>query len=93
MEEGPPAPSISFQELGDKINCGVNMPSVEVMMEGSMSHYVPSEDMALVLYKPVYNTGISSSSFIVSPDLIRGLKSKIVTNHLSSHLYLNLLFP
>jgi len=75
MEEEPPAPSISFQELGDKINCGVNMPSVEVMMEGSMSHYVPSEDMALVLYKPVENTGISSSSFIVSPDLIRGLKN------------------
>jgi len=75
MEEGPPAPSISFQELGDKINCGVNMPSVEVMMEGSMSHYVPSEDMALVLYKPVENTGISSSSFIVSSDLIHGLKN------------------
>ncbi|PUZ74029.1 hypothetical protein GQ55_1G032700 [Panicum hallii var. hallii] len=72
MEEEPPAPSISFQMLGEKINSDVNMPSV---MEGSMSHHVPSEDMALVLYKPVDNPGISSSSFIVSSDLIRGLKN------------------
>lgn len=75
MEEEPPAPSMAFQMLGEKIN-GVNMPSVEVMMEGVTSHHVPSEDMALVLYKPVDNPGISSSSFIVSSDLIRGLKSK-----------------
>ncbi|RCV05517.1 hypothetical protein SEVIR_1G088900v4 [Setaria viridis] len=74
MEEEPPAPSMAFQMLGEKIN-GVNMPSVEVMMEGVTSHHVPSEDMALVLYKPVDNPGISSSSFIVSSDLIRGLKS------------------
>ena len=85
MEEEPPAPSMSFQMLGEKINSGVDIPSVEVMMEGLTTHHVPSEDMALVLYKPVDNPpfgpGISSSSFIVSSDLIRGLKSKyIVTN-------------
>jgi len=85
MEEEPPAPSMSFQMLGEKIDSGVDIPSVEVMMEG-LTHHVPSEDMALVLYKPVDNPvpfgpGISSSSFIVSSDLIRGLKSKyIVTN-------------
>jgi hypothetical protein len=86
MEEEPPAPSMSFQMLGEKINSGVDIPSVEIMMEGLTTHHVPSEDMTLVLYKPVDNPlsfgpGISSSSFIVSSDLIRGLKSKyIVTN-------------
>ncbi|OEL36889.1 hypothetical protein BAE44_0002092 [Dichanthelium oligosanthes] len=91
MEEDPPAPSMAFQMLGEKINTGVNMPSVEVMMEGAMSHHVPSdsEDMALVLYKPVDNPlpfgpGISSSSFIVSSDLIRGLKSHAF-NQVSYH--------
>lgn len=81
MEEEPPAPSIAFQMLGEKINHGVDMPSVEVMMEGAASHHVPSEDMALVLYKPAdsaapFGPASSSSSFIVSSDLIRGLKSK-----------------
>ncbi|CAN6277542.1 unnamed protein product [Urochloa humidicola] len=80
MEEEPPSPSMAFQMLGEKINSGVNMPSLEVMMEGVMSQHTPSEDKALVLYKPVDNSvafgpGISSSSFIVSSDLIRGLKS------------------
>lgn len=80
MEEEPPAPSMSFQMLGEKTNSGVDIPSVEVMMEGLTTHHVPSEDMALVLYKPVDNPipfgpGISSSSFIVSSDLIRGLKN------------------
>jgi hypothetical protein len=48
-----------------------------------MSHHVPSdsEDVALVLYKPVDNPlpfgpGIWSSSFIVSGDMIRGLQIK-----------------
>jgi hypothetical protein len=97
MEEEPPAPSMEFQMLEEKINSGVNMPSVEVMMEGVMSHHVPSEDMALVLYKPVDNSvtfgpGISSSSFIVSSDLIRGLKSKyIATNQLSLITYINII--
>ncbi|KAF8685997.1 hypothetical protein HU200_043925 [Digitaria exilis] len=80
MEEEPPAPSMAFQMLGEKINHVVDMPSVEVMMEGATSDHVPSEDMALVLYKPVdspapFGAGISSSSFIVSSDLIRGLKN------------------
>ncbi|WVZ77919.1 hypothetical protein U9M48_025714 [Paspalum notatum var. saurae] len=82
MEEEPPAPSMAFQMMGEKIYSGVNIPSVEVMMEGAISHHAPSEDMALVLYKPVDNTvpfgpGISSSSFIVSSDLIRDLKNKV----------------
>lgn len=80
MEEEPPAPSMPFQMLGEKINNGVDIPSMEFMMEGLTTHHVPSEDMALVLYKPVDNSapfgrGISSSSFIVSSDLIRGLKN------------------
>lgn len=76
MEEEPPAPSVAFHMMGEKINSGVNMSSVDVMMEGAIPHHVPSEDMALVLYKPVpFGPGISSSSFIVSPDLIRGLKN------------------
>ncbi|CAN6247214.1 unnamed protein product, partial [Urochloa humidicola] len=82
MEEEPPSPSMAFQMLGEKINGGVNMPSLEVVMEGAMSHHTPSEDKALVLYKPVDNSvafgpGISSSSFIVSSDLIRGLKTML----------------
>ncbi|CAN6243022.1 unnamed protein product, partial [Urochloa humidicola] len=80
MEEEPPSPSMAFQMLGEEINGGVNMPGLEVVMESAMSHHTPSEDKALVLYKPVDNSvafgpGISSSSFIVSSDLIRGLKS------------------
>uniref|UniRef100_A0A0A9CSK3 Uncharacterized protein n=1 Tax=Arundo donax TaxID=35708 RepID=A0A0A9CSK3_ARUDO len=82
MEEEAPASSMPFQHemLGEDINSGVNMPSVEDMMEGAMLPHVSSENMALVLYKPVDNPvlfgpGISSSSFIVSSDLIRGLKN------------------
>uniref|UniRef100_A0A0A9G8L5 Uncharacterized protein n=1 Tax=Arundo donax TaxID=35708 RepID=A0A0A9G8L5_ARUDO len=82
MEEEAPAPSMPFQHemLGEDISSGINVPSVEDMMEGAMSPHVSSEDMALVLYKPVDNPalfgpGISSSSFTVSSDLIRGLKN------------------
>lgn len=87
MEEEPPAPSISFQMPGEKINSGVGIPSVEVMMEGLTTHNAPSEeDLALVLYKsvdsPPFGPGISSSSFIVSSDLIRGLKSKYTVSKL-----------
>ncbi|XP_062218180.1 uncharacterized protein LOC133918350 [Phragmites australis] len=82
MEEEPPAPSMAFRRemLGEEINSDVIMPSVEDLMEGAMAPHVSCEDMSLVLYKPVDNLvpfgpGISSSSFIVSSDLIRGLKN------------------
>ncbi|KAK3155993.1 hypothetical protein QOZ80_2AG0101420 [Eleusine coracana subsp. coracana] len=82
MEEEPTAPSMAFQYemLGKERTSDVNMPSVEDMVETSSSPCMSSEDMALVLYKPVDNSalfgpGISSSSFIVSPDVLRGLKN------------------
>jgi hypothetical protein len=99
MEEEPPAPSMAFQYemLGKESSSGVNMPSVEDMMETSISPCVSSEDMALVLYKPVDNPvlfgpGISGISFIVSSDVLLGLKSKLIMlNLLSCHFYLHLL--
>ncbi|TVU33470.1 hypothetical protein EJB05_25290 [Eragrostis curvula] len=84
MEE-PPAPSFAFEYemTGGESNSSVDMPSVEDMMESAISPCVSSEDMALVLYKPVDNhvlfgPNISSSSFIVSSDVLRGLKNHVL---------------
>jgi hypothetical protein len=101
MEEEPTAPSMAFQyEMLGKESCSdVNMLSVEDMMETSISPCVSIGDMALVLYKPVDNPvlfcpGISGSSFRISSDVLRGLKSKpITTNLFSCPFYLHLLFP
>ncbi|KAL6629173.1 hypothetical protein ACP70R_028938 [Stipagrostis hirtigluma subsp. patula] len=83
MEEEPLALStaLKHETLGEEANTGVSMPSVEDMMEGTVSPHVSSDDMALVLYKQVDNPllvgpGISSSSFIVSSDLIHCLKNR-----------------
>jgi hypothetical protein len=69
--------------LGEEISNGVTVPIVEDMIEGSMPCHLSSEDMALVLYKPVnkpalLGLNIASPSIIVSSDLIRGLKSKLI---------------
>jgi hypothetical protein len=69
--------------LGEEISNGVTVPIVEDMIEGSMPCHLSSEDMALVLYNPVnkpalLGLNIASPSIIVSSDLIRGLKSKLI---------------
>ena len=79
--------------LGEEISGGVTMPIVEDMIEGAMPCHLSNEDMALVLYKPVnkpalVGLNITSPSIIVSSDLIRGLKSKLIMTKLS--LYVNL---
>ena len=95
--EEPPAHSIQYQHdmLGEEISGGVTVPIVEDMIEGAMPCHLSNEDMALVLYKPVnkpalVGLNITSPSIIVSSDLIRGLKSKLIMTKLS--LYLNLIF-
>ncbi|KAL6888519.1 hypothetical protein ACP4OV_009545 [Aristida adscensionis] len=80
MEEPPQAPmAFQYEMLGEEVNSGVSMPIVEDMMEGIVSPHASTDDMALVVYKqvdnPVVGPGISSSSFVVSSDLIRRLKN------------------
>uniref|UniRef100_A0ACD5TCN2 Uncharacterized protein n=1 Tax=Avena sativa TaxID=4498 RepID=A0ACD5TCN2_AVESA len=81
--EEPPAHSIQYQHemLGGEISSGVTVPIVEDMIDGTMPCHLSSEDMALVLYKPVnkpalLGLNIASPSIIVSSDLIRGLKNQ-----------------
>uniref|UniRef100_A0ACD5TCM4 Uncharacterized protein n=1 Tax=Avena sativa TaxID=4498 RepID=A0ACD5TCM4_AVESA len=87
--EEPPAHSIQYQHemLGGEISSGVTVPIVEDMIDGTMPCHLSSEDMALVLYKPVnkpalLGLNIASPSIIVSSDLIRGLKSKLIMTKL-----------
>jgi hypothetical protein len=85
MEEETPGPSMPFghEMLGEEIHSVVSMPIIEDMLGGAMESHPSSEDKALVLYKSVDNTacigpGTSNPSIIISPDLIRSLKSKLL---------------
>lgn len=81
--EEPPAHSVQYQHemLGEETSSGVTVPIMEGMVQDAMPCHLSSEDMSLVLYKPVnkpalLGLSIANPSIIVSSDLIRSLKNQ-----------------
>jgi hypothetical protein len=81
--------------LGEETSSGVTVPIMEGMVQDAMPCHLSSEDMSLVLYKPVnkpalLGLSIANPSIIVSSDLIRSLKSKLIMPKLY-YIWINLL--